>query len=99
MAEDLELVDSFVSSVIAGIWMPTGMLVRQDRTISLHGGETGEVLRGMHCSQRHRHAEGRFVFASDAMSSSLVTCLHISLSMMVWTSGSLSAKGWYKTLF
>ena len=44
-AEDLKLVDPFVSSVVTGVWKAFGVLVRQDRTISLHGGKTGEVLQ------------------------------------------------------
>jgi len=44
-AENFELVDPFVSSVVTGVRKPFGVLVRQDRTVSLHGGETGEVLQ------------------------------------------------------
>jgi len=44
-AENLEFVDPFVPSVVAGVWKTFGVLVRQDRTIGLHGGKTGEVLQ------------------------------------------------------
>jgi len=43
-AEEFELVDPFVSSVVAGVRKAFGVLVRHDRTTSLHDGKTGEVL-------------------------------------------------------
>ena len=96
-AENFEFVDPFVSSVVASIRKAFGVLVRQDRTISLHGGETGEVLEPT-WSEASIGIK-RSSTTSDAMSSSPVNCLHVSLSMMFWTSGSASAKGWYRTLF
>ena len=44
-AENFELVNPFISSVVAGVRKTFRVLVRQDRTISLHGGKTGEVLQ------------------------------------------------------
>jgi len=44
-AENFELVDPFIPSVVAGVRKAFGVLVRQDRTISLHSGKTGEVLQ------------------------------------------------------
>ena len=80
-AETLEFVDPFIPTVVAGVWKAFGVLVRQDRTISLHGSKTGEVLRTGRLEASTRTKTVVFV-TSDAMSSSPVNCLHVSLSMM-----------------
>jgi len=47
-----------------------------------------------------RMSEARDItHTSDAMSSRPVNCLHVSLSMIFCTSGSISDRGVYKTLF
>ncbi len=46
LAEDLDLVDYLVSSVVAGVWETLGVFVGEGGAEALHDGAGGEVLRG-----------------------------------------------------
>ena len=97
-AEVFELVDPLVTTVVTGPRKTLGILVGQDRAIGLDGSTAGQVLwQGV---QRRNMVSGKQEErTSEAMSSSPEYCLQVSLSMMFCTSGSISARGAYKTLF
>ena len=97
-AEVFEFIDPLVATVVPGPRKTLGILVGQDRAIGLDGGTAGQVLwKGV--QSRNAISRKNAERTSEAMSSSPEYCLQVSLSMMFCTSGSISDRGAYKTLF
>lgn len=89
-AQHLELVDPLVATVVPRIRETLRVLVRKNGAVGLHDGLTRQILENVSVSSATTGARQR---TSEAMSSSPENCLHVSLSMMFLTSGSISARG------
>jgi len=92
-AEDLEFIDILVTTIVTGIGETLRVFVGEDGAVGLHSGPASQVLWEERMSRGDRRRSGVKRRTSEAMSSRPVNCLHVSLSMMFLTSGSISARG------
>lgn len=88
-AENFKLINVLITTVVTSIRETLRVLVGEDRTIGLHSSAAGQVLRRVNGIVRKSWKKQ----TSEAMSSRPVNCLHVSLSMIFFTSGSISARG------
>lgn len=88
-AQNLKLIDVLVTTVVTSVRQTLRILVGEDRAICLHGSTAGQILLCVNIMKRRSWKQ----HTSEAMSSRPVNCLHVSLSMIFFTSGSISERG------